>query len=117
IGIVVLILIFLLLSGPFFLSISAVVVDGAGNSGLIEGWKLYFRKFTSTFVAVFIVFIIGIIIALLMYIPIRGIVTAEDELSRIFLNIFILMAIGFIISFFINNWLYTSLYSFYQAIK
>lgn len=117
IGIVILILIFLLLSGPFFLSISAVVVDGAGNSGLIEGWRLYFRKFTSTLVAVFIVFIIGIIIALLMYIPIRGIVTAEDELSRIFLNIFLLMAIGLIISFFINNWLYTSLYTFYQAIK
>ncbi|MFQ5820464.1 MAG: hypothetical protein ACE5I5_10795 [Candidatus Heimdallarchaeota archaeon] len=117
VAIVAMILIFLLLSGPFFLSISAVVVDGAGNSGLIEGWRLYFRKFTSTFVAMFIVFIIGIIIALLMYIPIRGIVTAEDELSRIFLNIFLLMAFGFVISFFINNWLYSSLYSFYQAIK
>jgi len=116
-GMVVILLIFLLLSGPFFLAISAVVVDDAGNSGIIEGWKLYRRKFASTIVAMIIILVIGIIIGLLMFIPVRGIVLAEDNLAQIFGNIFLLMIAGFVIAFFLNNWIYTALYSFYQEIK
>ena len=92
-------------------------MDDAGNNGIIDGWKLYFRKLSSTIDAMVIILIIGIIIGILMFIPIRGIVLAEDDLAQIFGNIFLLMIIGFIIAFFINNWIYTALYRFYQEIK
>ncbi len=117
ITIVVAILLIILLGGPYYLSISAIAVEDAGMNGIVEGWKLYFRKFLSTIIAMIVLFIIIAIIVLVIYIPINGIVLAGSNTPLILLNVFILMVVGGIVAFIVNNWLYTSLYNFYQEIK
>ncbi|MFX0061524.1 MAG: hypothetical protein ACFFC7_05000 [Candidatus Hermodarchaeota archaeon] len=117
ITIMVAILLIILLGGPYYLSITTIAVEDAGMNGIVEGWKLYFRKFLSTIIAMIVLFIIIVIIVIVFFIPINGIVLAGSDLTLILLNVFILMVLGVIVGFLVNNWLYTSLYNFYQEIK
>ena len=118
VGIIAIVLIVLVLTGPFLLSISAVVADGAGYNGIIDGWKLYIQKWKETIIAMVAVMVIGIIVAAILWIPINGLVNnADNDLSGIFGNVFLLMVIGIVAAFFVNNWLYSSMYRFYQDIK
>ena len=111
------VLIFILLGGPYFLSVSAVVIDGAGFYGIRDGWKLYLRKFLSVATAMVILFIILIPIGLTFFLPINGIVLAGSSLELILLNVFILMLLGVVLGFFASNWIDTSLYVFYTDIR
>ncbi|MFX1250954.1 MAG: hypothetical protein ACFFCZ_05050 [Promethearchaeota archaeon] len=117
ITIMVAILLIILLGGPYYLSITTIAVEDAGMNGIVEGWKLYFRKFLSTIIAMIVLLIIIAIIGIVFFIPINGIVLAGSNLTLILLNVFILMVMGVIVGFLVNNWLYTSLYNFYQEIK
>ena len=112
-----LILIFTLLGGPYFLAITAVAADKAGINGIVEGWKLYYRKPLSTMGAMVFVFIIALVNAVVLLAPINGIVIAGDNLSQILLNVFLLMTLGLMTLFFVNNYVYTSMYKFYRGIK
>ncbi len=118
---VVNLLIITLLIGPYFLAITAVVVDNAGISSIVESWKLYSQKFASVVIAVIFLHIIGLLSMMVVYLPINGIVTAThaipEDLAGIFLNIFLLLILGAFMQLFVINWQYTSLYCYYKEIK
>ena len=114
-------LIFIIILGPYFLGITSAIVDNTGNNSFVEGWKLFSKKPGSVFVAMLLGFLVIFITFLVMYIPINGIVTAGNEtptnLPLLFFSIFIVIILGTIFLYFVNNWLTTSLYCYYKAIK
>ena len=112
----VIIPIFILLGGPYFLAITAVVADRAGINGIVDGWRLYIHRLLTTVGVIAIVLIIGTLDILILLIPVNGIVLAADNLSQIFLNIFLLMLFIVVIPFF-NNFIYTVMYSYYREIR
>jgi hypothetical protein len=109
------------LIGPYFLAITAIVKDKAGINSIAEAWRLYFQNFASVVIAMLSFFIIGFISFLILYIPINGIVIAGNEtptnLPLLFLSIFVLMILGLLFQYVVNNWMYTSLYCYYKEIK
>ncbi|MHA2104945.1 MAG: hypothetical protein ACW981_16070 [Candidatus Hodarchaeales archaeon] len=118
---VVYFLIFIFLIGPYFLAISSLVVDNTGVNSIVEGWKLYFQKFVSVVIAMIFFLIIGFISFLVIYLPVNGIVIAGNEnptnLPLLFFSIFLVMIVGILLQYVVNNWIYTSLYCFYKEIK
>ncbi len=112
----VIIPIFILLGGPYFLAITAVVADRAGINGIVDGWRLYIHRLLTTVGVLAIVLIVGTLDILILLIPVNGIVLAADSLSQIFLNIFLLMLFIVVIPFF-NNFIYTVMYSYYREIR
>ncbi len=107
---------FILQGGPYFLAITAVVTNQAGINGIVEGWRLYIHRFLATLGITAIVLIIGTLDILILLIPINGIVLAADNLSRIFLNIFLLMLFIVVIPV-SNNFIFTVMYSYYREIR
>ncbi|MFX1532629.1 MAG: hypothetical protein ACFFDI_00170 [Promethearchaeota archaeon] len=117
-------LIFILFSGPPFLATSAIVTEEADMNGIVEGWKLYFRKPLSTIVAMIVYLIIGIIIVSGFMLLVNGIIillsgpTDLIYVATVGLGwVFVLIVYFVIIIFAINPWFYTVMYSFYQEIK
>ncbi|MFX0063733.1 MAG: hypothetical protein ACFFC7_16295 [Candidatus Hermodarchaeota archaeon] len=117
-------LIFVLLSGPPFLATSGIVTEEADMNGIIEGWKLYFRKPLSTIVAMIVYLIIGILIVSGFFLLVNGLIIllgiTTDVIAIVTFSlgwVFALLVYFVIILFAINPWFYTVMYSFYQEIK
>jgi len=107
----------ILLSGPYFLAISAVVVDNAGINAIVNAWKLYFSKLRSMIVALVILFIVGLISGIMIFMPLTAIFVTSSNIGMILGIGFFLMVLRILMSPFIDNFVFTSLYSFYQEIK
>lgn len=120
IAVIVFLVLIILLSGPYFLAISKVVIDKVGISSIVASWKLYFQKFISVIIAMILLLIIGLISLVVFLLPVNGIVVAGNttptDLPLLFFSIFLVMIIGVLMQFIASNWLYTSLYCFYKEL-
>lgn len=111
----------IVLGAPWFLATSAVVIDEAGPSGIVEGWKYYFQKLVPTLIIVIILVIIAVVVGIIIGAP--GLLMppfAADpaNLSVVLLILgYVALILGLIIVFVVIPWLITTMYLFYQDHK
>ncbi|MFX1253310.1 MAG: hypothetical protein ACFFCZ_17000 [Promethearchaeota archaeon] len=115
--------------GPWFLATSKVVIDGAGPNGIIEGWKLYAKKFIPTIIMVVIFGIIffailfifgelGLLTAAFVPLDVGTPPTTIPTTLPLLLGLsFIIMVLAVVIVFAVIPWGVTAMYAFYQDIK
>ncbi|MFX0063548.1 MAG: hypothetical protein ACFFC7_15345 [Candidatus Hermodarchaeota archaeon] len=114
-------IVIIVLMAPWFLATSAVVIDEAGPSSIVEGWKFYFRKLVPTLIIVIILVIIAIIVGIILgALGLLMPLFAADpaNLSPVFLILgYVALILGLIVVFAVIPWLITTMYLFYQEHK
>ncbi|MFX1535021.1 MAG: hypothetical protein ACFFDI_12420 [Promethearchaeota archaeon] len=102
---------------PWFLATSAVVIDEAGPSGIIEGWKFYFQKLVPTLIIVIILVIIAIIVGIILGVLGMLMIPFSADVPVFLILGYVFLILGLIVVFAVIPWLVTTMYLFYQENK
>ncbi|MFX0094594.1 MAG: hypothetical protein ACFFBD_22860, partial [Candidatus Hodarchaeota archaeon] len=113
----------IVVSGPWSLAISKIVIDEEGSEGIIEGWKLYFHKFIPTIIiSALLVIILYVFLSIFIGLGFfLGVFSLDSgtiaSLPIILLFIGVGMVLGTGMFFILFPWMFTVMYTYYQEIK